>query len=62
MKYYRTTLYNPGPPIDLDDTTIVYVAAEDPGDLLPVALAAHGKPVVNYEEVSEAVYNSNVGG
>ena len=62
MKYYKTTLYNPGPPIDLDDTTIVYLAAEDPGDLLPVALEVHGKPVKEYEEVSQAVYNSNVGG
>lgn len=62
MKYYKTTLYNPGPPIDLDDTTIVYLAAEDPGDLLVVALDAHSKPVKEHEEVSEDVYNSNVGG
>ena len=62
MKYYKTTLYNPGPPIDLEDTTIAYVAAEDPAALLTAALVAHSKPVLDYEEVSETVYNNNVGG
>ena len=59
MKYYKTTLYNPGPPADIDDTEVVYVAAEDPADLLPTAMDAHSKPVKEYEEVSEAVYNEN---
>tara|TARA_B100001248_G_scaffold83617_1_gene60942 strand:+ start:1077 stop:1259 length:183 start_codon:yes stop_codon:yes gene_type:complete len=59
MKYYKTTLYNPGPPADLEDTEVVYLAAEDPADLLTVAMDAHSKPVKEYEEVSEAIYNEN---
>lgn len=59
MKYYKTTLYNPGPPADLEDTEVVYLAAEDPADLLTVAMDANSKPVKEYEEVTEAVYNEN---
>ena len=59
MAFYKVTLFNPGPPIDLNDTTVVYCEAPDPGELLPVALDAHGKPVKEYEEVTEAVYNTN---
>lgn len=62
MKYYKTTLFSVGPPIDLEDTTIVYLAAEDPADLLLIALDTHSKPVKEHEEVSEAVYNNNIGG
>lgn len=60
MKYYRTTLYNPGPPMDLNDTEIVYLSAKDPGDLLPVAMLAYSKPVKEYEEITEEVYNENI--
>ena len=59
MKYYKTTLFNPGPPMDLEDTEVVYLEAEDPGDLLPVAMDTHSKPVKDYEEVTEAVYTAN---
>lgn len=59
MKYYKVTLFNPGPPIDLDDTTVVYCEAPDPGELLTVALDAHDKPVKEYEEVSKDVYDAN---
>jgi len=60
MAFYKTTLFNLGPPIDLEDTTVVYCEAADPGELLIVALDAHAKPVKEYEEVSESVYNSNI--
>jgi len=59
MKYYKTTLFNPGPPIDLEDTTVVYCQAEDPGELLIVALDNHSKPVKDYEEVTQAVFDAN---
>ena len=59
MKYYKTTLYNPGPPADLEDTEVVYLAAVDPAILLTVAMNTHSKPVKEYEEVSEAIYNEN---
>jgi hypothetical protein len=59
MKYYKVTLFNPGPPIDMEDTTIVYCEAPDPGELLTVALDAHSKPVKEYEEITQEVYNEN---
>lgn len=59
MKYYKTTLFNPGPPIDMDDTEVVYLQSTDPGELLTTALDTHSKPVKEYEEVTEAVYNEN---
>jgi hypothetical protein len=59
MKYYKVTLFNPGPPIDLGDTTVVYCVAPDPAELLPIALDAHGKPVKEYQEVSKDVYDAN---
>jgi|TARA_A100001011_G_scaffold242018_1_gene250039 hypothetical protein len=59
MKYYKATLFNPGPPIDLEDTTIVYLEAEDSGDLLIVSLDSHNKPVKEWEEVSKDVYDAN---
>ena len=59
MKYYKVTLFNPGPPIDMEDTTVVYCEAPDPGELLTVALDAHGKPVKEYEEITQEVYNEN---
>ena len=61
MKYYKTTLFNPGPPIDMEDTTVVYCEAPDPGELLIVALDTHSKPVKEYEEVTKDVYDSNIG-
>jgi hypothetical protein len=59
MAFYKVTQFNPGPPIDLDDTNIVYLEAEDGGDLLLVSMSTHSKPVKTYEEVSESVYNAN---
>ena len=59
MAFYKVTQFNPGPPINLDDTSIVYLEAEDGGDLLLVSMSTHNKPVKNYEEVSESVYNNN---
>tara|TARA_X000001382_G_scaffold127118_1_gene114565 strand:- start:154 stop:336 length:183 start_codon:yes stop_codon:yes gene_type:complete len=59
MKYYKATLFNVGPPIDMEDTTVVYCEAPDPGELLIVALDTHGKPVKTYEEVSKDVYDAN---
>lgn len=59
MKYYKVTLFNPGPPINMEDTTVVYCEAPDPGELLIVALDAHDKPVKEYEEVSKDVYDAN---
>jgi len=59
MKYYKTILFNPGPPMDLEDTEVVYLEAEDPADLLPVAMDTYSKPVKDYEEVTEAVYTAN---
>jgi len=60
MKYWKATIYNPGPPIDLDDTNIVYLEAEDAGDLLLVSMSTHSKPVKEYEEVTKAVYDNNI--
>ncbi len=59
MKYYKTTLFNPGPPQDLEDTEIKYLAAETPADLLVVAMATHSKPVKEYEEITKDVYDAN---
>jgi hypothetical protein len=59
MKYYKVTQFNPGPPIDLDDTNIVYLAAKDGGDLLLVSMNTHSKPVKEHEEVSKDVYDAN---
>ena len=59
MKYYKTTLFNPGPPQDLEDTEIKYLAAEDGGDLLIVAMSTYSKPVKEYEEVTKDVYDAN---
>ena len=59
MAFYKATLFNPGPPIDMEDTTVVYCEAPDPGELLIVALDAHSKPIKEWEEVSESVYNAN---
>ena len=57
MKYWRTTIYNTNG--DLDDTEVVYCQAEDPGELLMVALDTHSKPVKDYEEVTQAVFDAN---
>ena len=59
MKYYKTTLYNPGPPADLEDTEVVYLAAPDPAELLIIAMSTYSKPVLEYEEVSKDVYDAN---
>lgn len=59
MKYYKTTLFNPGPPVDMEDTEVVYLESTDPGELLITAMDTHSKPVKEYEEVTEAVYNEN---
>jgi len=59
MAFYRVTLFNPGPPVDLDDTTVVYCEAPDPAELLTVALDAHSKPVKEFDEVTKAVYDAN---
>ena len=59
MAFYKATLFNVGPPIDMEDTTVVYCEAPEPGELLIVALDTHSKPVKEWEEVSESVYNAN---
>ncbi len=59
MKYYKTTLFNPGPPQDIEDTEIKYLAAEDPAQLLLVAMSTYSKPVKDYEEVTKDVYDAN---
>ena len=59
MKYYKVTLFNPGPPIDMADTNIVYLEAKDPADVLLVSMSTHSKPVKEYEEVSKDVYDAN---
>lgn len=59
MKYYKTTLFNPGPPQDIEDTEIKYLAAEDPATLLLVAMSTYSKPVKEYEEVTKAVHDAN---
>ena len=59
MKYYKVTQFNPGPPMDLEDTNIVYLAAKDPADVLLVSMSTHSKPVKEWEEVTKAVYDSN---
>jgi len=60
MKYWKATIYNPGPPADMNDTSEVYVAAKDAGDLLLVSMSTHSKPVKEYEEVTKAVYDNNI--
>ena len=60
MKYWKATIYNPGPPADMNDTSEVYVAAEDEGSLLMTTLEAHAKPVKAFEEVTKAVYDNNI--
>lgn len=55
MKYYQATLLD----TETSENIIVYLRAEDPADLLPVAMDAHNKPVLDYEEISEEVYNAN---
>ena len=59
MKYYEVTLFNPGPPINLDDTEVVYCQAEDKAELLIVALYAHSKPVKECKEVTKSVFDAN---
>lgn len=59
MKYYKTTLFNPGPPIDLTDTQVVYLEAPDPAELLCIALDTHSKPVLEHEEITKDVYDAN---
>ena len=59
MKYYKTTLFNPGPPQDIEDTEIKYLAAEDPAQLLLVGMSTYSKPVKDYEEVTKDVYDAN---
>ena len=59
MKYYKTTLFNPGPPQDMEDTEIKYLAAETPADLLLVAMSTYSKPVKEYEEVTKDVHDAN---
>jgi hypothetical protein len=60
MKYYKVTQFNPGPPMDIDDTNIVYLAAKDPADVLLVSMSTNSKPVKGWEEVSKSVYDENV--
>lgn len=61
--YYKATLFNPGDgqdiPMDMTDTEVVYLEAESPSDLLIVAMTTKSKPVKEFEEVSESVYNAN---
>ena len=59
MKYYKTTLFNPGTPQHIEDTEIKYLAAEDPAQLLLVAMSTYSKPVKEYEEVTKDVYDAN---
>ena len=60
MAFYKVTQFNPGPPMDLEDTSIVYLEAEDPANLLSISMTSYSKPVKEYEEVSESVYNDNI--
>jgi hypothetical protein len=60
MKYYKTTLFNQGPPINMEDTEVVYLESTDPAELLTTALDTHSKPVKEWEEVTKDVYDSNV--
>ncbi len=60
MAFYKVTQFNPGPPMDLEDTSIVYLEAEDPANLLSISMTSHSKPVKEYEEVSESIYNDNI--
>lgn len=60
MAFYKTTLFNPGPPMDLNDTEVVYLEAADPAALLSLAMLSLSKPVKEHEEVSEDVYNDNI--
>lgn len=58
MKYWRTTIYNTNG--DLDDTEVVYLQAPDEAELLIIAMDTHSKPVKEYEEITESVYNANI--
>jgi hypothetical protein len=58
MKYWRTTIYNTNG--DLDDTEVVYLQAINEGELLLTSLDTHGKPVKEFEEITESVYNANI--
>ena len=60
MAFYRVTLYESAPPPDLENTTVVYCEAPDPAELLCVAFDAHNKPIKEYEEITEEVYNENI--
>jgi len=60
MKYYKATIYSPGPPADLNDTSEVYIQATHPGEMLIVTMEAHSKPVKDFEEVTKAVYDENI--
>lgn len=59
MKYYKATLFNSGPPINLEDTEIVYCQAENEAELLPVALDLYEKPVKECEEVTKSIFDAN---
>ena len=59
MKYYKATLFNSGPPINLEDTEVVYCQAENEAELLTVALDAHSKSVKDCEEVTQSVFDAN---
>ena len=59
MKYWKATIYNPGPPADMNDTSEVYIQATEPGELLVATMEAHSKPVKEFEEVTKAVYDAN---
>jgi hypothetical protein len=58
MKYWRTTIYSTNG--DLDDTEVVYLQAINEGELLLTSLDTHGKPVKEFEEITESVYNANI--
>tara|TARA_Y100000389_G_scaffold204339_1_gene256327 strand:+ start:3094 stop:3270 length:177 start_codon:yes stop_codon:yes gene_type:complete len=58
MKYWRTTLYNTNG--DLEDIEVVYLQAPNEAELLVIALDAHSKPVKDFEEITENVYNANI--
>jgi|TARA_R110002074_G_scaffold134353_1_gene278434 hypothetical protein len=58
MKYWKTTLYNING--DLEDTQVVYLQAPGQGELLIIAMDTHSKPVKEFEEITESVYNANI--
>ena len=59
MKYYEATLFHRGPPMNLDDTEVVFCQAENEAELLTVALDAHSKPVKECKEVTKSVFDAN---